>query len=334
MKTRLAAKNCDMKNIVTLTMNPAIDKSTTVDYIEPEQKLRCTNPKFEAGGGGINVSRAIKKLGHSSLAVFPSGGHTGIGLQDLLSEEGIQQLPIKIKNWTRENFSIVETSSNHQYRFNMGGSEMSVEEGQACLDQLTQMDPHPEFIVASGSLPPGLSNDFFAKVAQIAKQFGSKFILDTSGEPLKHAANEGVYLLKPNLGELHKLAGVEDTNALNDDKIADLALQVINKGNCHVVVVSLGPDGAMLVTKDKVEHIRAPKIHKRSTVGAGDSMVAGMVLSLANDKSLEEMVRYGVACGSAATMNEGTELCKKEDVERLYQWILEQQPLTALSDSK
>jgi 6-phosphofructokinase 2 len=135
--------------------------------------------------------------------------------------------------------------------------------------------------VASGSLPPGLPIDFFARIARTAKIMGAKFILDTSGEPLSLAANEGVYLLKPNLGELSNLAGVE---AIETDGVEKYGRQIIEKGNCEVVVVSLGPGGAMLVTKDKSMHVPAPTVRKRSTVGAGDSMVAGMVLSLARGK--------------------------------------------------
>lgn len=316
-----------MKPIITLTINPAIDKSTTVDHIVPEQKLRCSIPVFEAGGGGINVSRAIKKLGFESIAVFPAGGHTGIGLQDLLTREQIHQFPIKIKKLTRENFSIVETSTNKQFRFNVGGAEMSEKEGQECLDMIASLDPKPDYIVSSGSLSPGLSKDFFAQVAQVAKKMQAKFILDTSGEPLKLAANEGVYLLKPNLGELNMLSGLDEDQPVDGNKIIELAKHIIEKGNCEVVVVSLGADGALLVSREIVEHISAPKINKKSTVGAGDSMVAGMVLSLAQGKSLREMIRYGVACGTAATMNEGTELCKKTDVDHLYDWILTKHPL-------
>jgi 6-phosphofructokinase 2 len=318
-----------MKSIVTLTINPAIDKSATVDHIEPEHKLRCSNPVFEAGGGGINVSRAIKKLGCESVAIFPVGGHTGVGLQNLLTKEGILQLPIKIKNLTRENFSIVETATNKQFRFNVGGSELSLDEGQAFLNLIRNLDPKPEFLVASGSLPPGLEKNFFAQIARIAKEMNCKFILDTSGEALKLAANEGVYLLKPNLSELHMLAHIQEDETIREEKIIELAMSIIDKGNCEVVVVSMGAEGALLISRECVEHISAPKIHKKSTVGAGDSMVAGMVLSLAQGKSLREMIRYGVACGTAATMNEGTELCKKSDVDSLYDWILAQHPLTA-----
>ncbi len=307
-----------MKSIVTLTLNPAIDKSTSADHIAPEHKLRCAKPKFEAGGGGINVSRALKKLGGESVAVFPAGGPPGTLLQDILKAEGVRSQAIPITQWTRENFIVVDTSNNCQYRFGMPGHELTAQEAQACMDVLKNTNPKPEYLVASGSLPPGLPQDFFARIAKIAKESGAKFILDTSGEPLKLAANEGVYLLKPNLGELSRLAGVDSIETIGVQKYAR---QIIDKGNCEVVAVSLGPGGAMLVTKDIAEHIPAPTVRKRSTVGAGDSMVAGMVWSLASGKNLHEMIRYGVACGTSATMNPGTELCKKEDVEYLYEWI-------------
>lgn len=313
-----------MKHVVTLTMNPAIDKSATAAHIIAEQKIRCENIKFEPGGGGINVSRAIKKLGDTSLAVFPAGGHSGELLKKLLSDEDIAQAPVSVNEWTRENFIVVDSSTNQQFRFGMPGHTLSEAEADNCLDFLRNLSPKPEFLVASGSLPPGLPSNFFAKVARVAKEIGAKFILDTSGEPLREAANEGVYLLKPNLGELSKLAGVD---SLEMDMVDDVAREIIAKGNCEVVVVSLGPAGAMLVTADIVEHILAPPVLKKSTVGAGDSMVAGMVWSLAQEKSHREMIRFGVACGTGATMNTGTELFRKADVEKLYQWILAKCPL-------
>lgn len=302
-------------------MNPAIDKSTKVDHIVPDHKLRCEEPKFEPGGGGVNVSRAIKKLGGTSTAVYPSGGHSGKMFEELLREEGVEQHPIAIAARTRENFIVVDATTNQQYRFGMPGPELQEKEWQACLDYLENADPKPDYIVASGSMPAGVPADLMGRVARIAQKIGAKFVLDTSGEALKHGVNEGVYLLKPNLGELSKLAGVE---SVTGDMVGKLALEIINKGNCEVVVVSLGPGGALLVTKDMMKHIPAPTVHKKSTVGAGDSMVAGMVYSLANAKDLVEMVRMGVACGTAATMNPGTELFKKQDVEKLYQWLCEQ----------
>ena len=175
-----------------------------------------------------------------------------------------------------------------------------------------------EYIVASGSLAPGVPTDIYAQIAAIAKSKGAKLIVDTSGEALKAAADEGIFLLKPNLAELSSLAGREEINA---ELVDDVAREIIGKGNCEVVVVSLGPAGAMLVTANEIIQATPPAVKKRSTVGAGDSMVAGIVLSLSKGWELKDALRYGVATGTAATMNNGTELCKLKDVECLFPLI-------------
>jgi 6-phosphofructokinase 2 len=304
--------------IITITISPAIDINTNVSKVIPEHKLRCTETVYEAGGGGINVSKAIKKLGGDSLAIMQSGGSTGEMLEQLMANMSIDFLAIKTKNPTRQNFIVLEENTNAQYRFGMPGSTLSTAEIDEFIQKIEQLSVSTDFIVASGSLPEGVPVDFYARIAKICKENNTKFILDTSGAPLKAAANEGVYLLKPNLQELSQLYNVENLE-LND--VDDAAKFIIEKGNCEVVVVSLGPQGAILVTKDGYEHAPSPIVKKLSTVGAGDSMVAGMVWALSEGKSLSEMLRMGVACGSAATMNKGSQLFKKSDVDKLYDWI-------------
>lgn len=308
--------------IVTLTINPALDKSTHVEKFEPEHKLRCAAPVFEPGGGGINVTRAIRNLGGDSLAYYLSGGATGQVLQQLLDDEGITHMPIPSVKWTRENFSVTETSTDKQYRFGMPGSIIPEYEWQYSLIKLEKTVPKPEYIVASGSLPRGVPNDFYARVATIAKKIGAKLILDTSGEALKQAAGIGVYLLKPNLNELAMLAGKSD---IQDSEIEQFGKQLLADGMCEVLVVSMGGQGAMLITKDLVEQIPAPKVKARSTVGAGDSMVAGLVYKMSLGWSLSDSVKYGVASGAAAVMSPGSELCRRDDVEELFKWIKAQQ---------
>lgn len=314
--------------IITITINPAVDKSTTVEKLIPEKKLRCTDLLIEAGGGGINVSKAIKKLGGESLALFPSGGANGKQLEHILLGENIKYKSIPIEAETRESFTASELSTNAQYRFVVPGSKLSAEEIELCLSTVSSLKPLPSIIVASGSLPPGVPDDFFARLAVMSKQKGIKLIVDTSGAPLQLAAQEGVYLLKPNLSELGSLVG---TDYLQLDEVDDAALEVIEKGHCEIVVVSMGPLGAMLITKESYEMVSAPTVKKLSTVGAGDSMVAGMVWMLEQGKSLSEMVRFGVACGTAATMNSGTQLFKPEDVYRLYDWITNKRPVKAVA---
>ena len=171
-----------------------------------------------------------------------------------------------------------------------------------------------EFIVASGSLPPGVPLDIYAKLAVIAKKKKAKLVVDTSGEALKHAANEGVYLMKPNLGELSSLTGVD---RIDVELLADIGKKIIETGHCEILVVSMGEGGAVLIIKDESYRSAPPVVRRKSVVGAGDSMVAGIVLALSQGKNLEETIQFGVACGTAATMNPGTQLCRKEDAEHL-----------------
>lgn len=306
-----------MSKIITVTLNPAIDKSTTVPVLVPEKKLKCTQPVFEPGGGGINVARAIKKLGGNATALYLAGGYTGTFFTQLLEKEQIYTQVIEIAKHTRENLIVFDSSSNLQYRFGMPGPVVEEKEWKKLLSILEQMDGI-SYLVASGSVPAGVPVDIFARIASIAKKKKIRCIVDTSGEALQLAASEAVYLLKPNLGELASLVGAEE---IEIGMVNDVAGKLVANGKCEVVVVSMGAAGAMLVTKDEAHRITAPVVKRISTVGAGDSMVAGIVMGLMKNMSMSDAARYGVACGTAATINPGTELCRLEDVERLFPQI-------------
>ena len=304
--------------IVTITLSPALDKSTTFPNLIAEKKIRCTPLMIEAGGGGINVSKVIKQLGGNSTAVFPSGGINGERLMQILDAAGIPFKTISTNEETRENFVATDMSVNAQYRFVMPGTALNAEELDQCFQTVKSIRPKPSFIVFSGSLPSGVDDSVVAQFASIATESRSKFIVDTSGIPLKRAVEQGVYLIKPNLSELCSLAG---KTYLELDEVESAARLVIKKGHSEVIVVSMGPAGALLVTKDICKRIPAPTVKKVSTVGAGDSMVAGITYMLDQSKSLIEAVQFGVACGTAATMNAGSQLCKRDDVLRLYKWV-------------
>lgn len=308
-----------MKHILTITLNPTVDKSTAIDHLVPEKKMRCEQPKFEPGGGGINVSRALRRLGLDSLAMFPAGGRTGKLLQELLEKEKVNRQAVEVSAETRENFIVVASASNQQYRFGMPGIEIPISEQEELFASFETLNPFPEIIVISGSLPPGMLPDYLIRLVKKGKEKGARVIVDTSEAALKHVVKEGVFLLKPNLGELGRLIGKD---ALDNDSADEAAQELIRAGGAEVIVVSMGAQGAYLVTKDRKEHINAPTVKKLSTVGAGDCMVAGMVSVLAQGGTYSEMVRMGVACGSAATMNSGTQLFKKEDAHKLYKWLL------------
>jgi 6-phosphofructokinase 2 len=305
--------------IITITFSPCIDKTTSVPDFIPEKKLRCSAPKLEPGGGGINVSRALKKLGGTSIAIYPSGGCSGVLFDRLMAKENVSSKIVRAESETRENFIVVEESSGEQYRFGTPGTFLAEHEWQE-LVKMIEEEEKVEFIVASGSLPPGVPLDIYAKIAGIANTKGAKFVADTSGEALKNALKEGVYLLKPNLNELGSLTGKPVASAA---QIIEAAQQVINENKCEVIVVSMGGAGAVVVSKDIAEKIPVPKVEVKSTVGAGDSTVAGIVLYLSKGVDLLEAVQYGLACGTAATLNPGTELCKKEDADSLFKKIKE-----------
>ncbi|PWG82249.1 1-phosphofructokinase family hexose kinase, partial [Pararcticibacter amylolyticus] len=306
------------KSIITITLNPTVDKSSSVDRITPERKLRCEPPNFEPGGGGINVSRGLLRLGIHSNAFFPSAGRTGKLLEELLRKEGVSVTPWEVSGETRENFIVVESSTNQQYRFGMPGTEIPGTEADEIFKSITGLSPFPDVVVISGSMPPGMEPSYLRKIVRAAKERNARVVVDTSGDALTEVVKEGVFLLKPNIGELARLTGVD---SLDNDSADEAAKELIDSGKAEVVVVSMGPQGAYLVTKDLKEYIPAPAVKKLSTVGAGDSMVAGMVSVLANEGSFIDMAKMGVACGSAATMNPGTGLFKKQDAERLFEWL-------------
>ncbi|WP_394758481.1 1-phosphofructokinase family hexose kinase [Flavobacterium sp.] len=306
-----------MSKIITITFNPSIDKSASISAMQPDIKMHCSAANIEPGGGGINVARVISRLGGDVKAIFPSGGYTGMFFNHLLENEKVPFVSIQSKNETRENFVILDESTNKQFRFGMPSNEIFENEWKDCLKTI-ENSKDVDYIIASGSLPPGIPLDIYAELSKIAKLNNAKFIADTSGEALKNAVNEGVYLLKPNLEELGILLEIED---LKIENIEVAAKELIQKESCEVIVISLGANGAMLVTKDETITIKPPKVKVKSTVGAGDSMVAGIVFGLSNNLSLQECLQYGIACGTATTMNLGSALCEKKDVEKLLKLL-------------
>lgn len=313
-----------MQKVLTLTMNPALDISTRVNSVAPEIKLRCAAPKFHPGGGGVNVSRALRFLGGSSTAVYAAGGHTGAMLSQLLDAEGIHCRVLPIAGLTRESFVVYEDSSTLQYRFTMPGPVLSAEEWIACLEAV--FDLEPDIIVASGSLPAGVPAEFYGEITRYAAASGIRVLVDTAGEPLRRAIGKGVYLMKPNLRELELFAGEK----LQDEAgIKSIARRLIAEGLSQVIVVSMGAAGAALITADDYLRQNAPIVKPQSKVGAGDSMVAGLVLGLAQGLSLRETLCLGIAAGSAAVMTPGTQLCRKEDAFKLYQQIVHRADIPA-----
>ncbi|MGZ5195386.1 MAG: 1-phosphofructokinase family hexose kinase [Ramlibacter sp.] len=303
-----------MAAILTVTLNPALDVWTSTARVEPTHKLRCAAAQMHPGGGGINVARVLQRLGSDCLAVFAAGGETGNVLRRMLAKEQVPGRCIPIAGETRESFTAHETSTGRDFRFVLPGPELATGEWQAFLDFAQSCTPVPRYIVASGSLPPGVPVDFYARLARIARTRGSRFVLDASGPALATALAEGVYLAKPSLGELRQLTGAPlETEA----QWRAAAEGLVGEGRAQIVALSLGEQGALLVSKEGALRAPAVPVNVSSTVGAGDSFLGGLVHALDRGEALKDALREAVAAGAAALLSEGTALCRAEDIEAL-----------------
>jgi 6-phosphofructokinase 2 len=306
-----------VKPIITLTLNPTIDGSASADVIQPIRKIRTTDEHYHPGGGGINVARVIEELGGKTCAIYLAGGATGAILDDLLRTAGIATQRIAIKGYTRIAHTVFERSTGLEFRFVPEGPEVSGAEWVSCLSALEAFDF--DYVVASGSLPRGLPADAYSHVVAIAKRKRARVILDTSGPALREILNTGVFLIKPNLRELEELTG----HALPDTAAqVSAARALIAQNAAQIVALTLGSDGAVIVSKDEAWAAAVPPVDARSAVGAGDSFVGAATLALAEGKPLRAVLASGVAAGTAAVLSPGGGLSLKDDVQRLYAELL------------
>ena len=303
-----------MAQIATLTMNPALDFTTTTATIRPTHKLRCSAPKFGPGGGGINVARVVTALGGSAVAVFPSGGPPGAHVERLLEQAGVPIRAVRIAGFTRQSFSIDACDTGEQYRFVLPGPELTGAEQASCLDALCKLPQKPCWLVASGSLPPGLPGSFFRQVGELCRSHGVKLMLDTSGAALAACEGLGAALIKPSLHELEELMGRSITGEAQE---VAAARDLLKRGFAKAVVLSLGVRGALLVTGQVERRFAAIPGPIRSAVGAGDSMAGAIALALSRKIPLIEAVQIGVAAGAAALIAAGPSAAYRKDLAAL-----------------
>lgn len=306
-------------DILTLTMNPALDVSTSTDRVTDTHKLRCAAAQYHPGGGGINVARVLQRLGSNCLALYPAGGMNGQRLSQLLDQEQVRSQCLAIAGETRESFHVHETASGRDFRFVLPGPTLNPTEWQACLDVVSALTEPLPWLVASGSLPPGVPADFYAQLTQLARKRGSRVVLDSSGAALAAALAEGVYLIKPSLRELRELTGLP---LETDTQRLAAARTIISAGQAQIVALSLGEDGALLVTADQALRASAVPVSVASTIGAGDSFVGGLVWALNRQTDLAPAFRYAMGSAAAALLSAGTALCQPADVERLAREVI------------
>jgi len=301
--------------VVTLTLNPALDMSTDVGSLIPDVKLRCSEPMLDPGGGGLNVSRAILALGGESLALVALGGLTGDRLAGLIRTEGVPFLALTAPGETRTSLTVIVRDSGHQFRFMLPGP-IWAEADQERVFTLLRASVRPgAFGVISGSQPPGVPVDFPARLARSMP--GLNVVIDTSGPALVEAVAHPIpdlEVLRMDGDEAHQLAG----RVLETRKdTADFAQSLLERGVARTVIIARGSDGSVLVDASQRLFAKAASVQVKSTVGAGDSFVGGYVLSRARGRGAAEALALATAAASAAVMTDATQLCRREDVERL-----------------
>jgi 6-phosphofructokinase 2 len=308
----LTAASGDRGPIVTLTFNPAVDLSVEVDRVTPDEKLRCTSPRRDPGGGGINVARVIRRLGADAVAVFAAGGETGQRLEALLRGEALDTRAVGIAGETREDFTAVERAGGRQYRFVMPGPRLTAADRRRLVGEALAL--RPAVIIASGSLPPGAPAESYARLARAARRAGARLALDAAGAPLSLGLAAGVWLVKPNRAELEALVGAP--LPLAADRLA-AGRDLVGGGAARIVAISLGAEGALVVTQDGAWMAAPPPLRPISSQGAGDSFLAGLVWALESGRPTPEALRWAMAAAGAALLVPGCALGRPADIRRL-----------------
>lgn len=307
-----------MQNILTITTNPCIDRTVWVNEVVPEKKLRANNTEVEPGGGGINVARAIKAINGNATALYTQGGYTGSYFSEILHTENFPTIAFPINDSTRENTLLIDETSLLEYRIGMAGPTISTDEQEQFLQVLSKQT-HFNYWVLSGSLNPKTPVTFYSKIAELAIHQNIKLVVDTSGAALQQLIQLPLFMVKPNLGELAAITG---KSLQSTQSIIEAAQQLAFKSNIKNIVISLGKEGAIMISQEGVYKATPPQVAVKSTVGAGDCMVAGITYMFSQGKTAKQALQYGIACGTAATLYSGYGLCKLEDIERLLSEII------------
>jgi 6-phosphofructokinase 2 len=302
-----------MTKILCVALNPAIDISSDAEVVRHTHKTRTHNQQQFPGGGGVNVARVIATLGGRCELAFLSGGATGRLLEAMLQPLPIIERPFPIRDPVRVAYAVRELSTNLEYRFVPEGPLVTEAELAPVIDAVYASNA--DYIVASGSLPRGAPDDTYVRLAEAAKARGARFVLDTSGPALAAALSSAkMYLVKPSLGEFETFVGEK----LDHARVGLVAQDYVRRGVSEYIAVTLGADGAVLVSAEEIIRLPAIPVPINSATGAGDSFVAGIVWSLAEGHDIVDAFHFGQASGAAAVMTLGTELCRRDDVLRLF----------------
>ncbi len=310
-----------MSGIVTVTLNPAVDIATEVDVLTAGRKLRCEEPHTDPGGGGVNVSRAVKILGGESTPFVAAGGPTGDLVLWLLETEGIKAVSFPIDGLTRQSFSVREINSGEQYRFVLPGPEWSEDMSRRALAEIVTLAADKDYLVVSGSLPPGIPDDFYIQLTKALSTNSVRVILDSSGPALAATLEQStheVFCIRFNRLEADEIAKRDLSDV---EAIEAFAHDLIDRKITAVIIVTRGSDGVILVSKNETICVAPPIVETVSAVGGGDSFIAGFTLRLFNEDTLENACRYGVAAAASTMTTPATELCRRFDTDQYFEQV-------------
>jgi 6-phosphofructokinase 2 len=309
-----------MTDVLTITVNPALDLSTEAPAVIPDQKLRCSAPRVQPGGGGVNVSRAIANLGGRSRTLIAFGGHTGAILVDKLKAEGLEPISLDVAYPTRESVTVRDAANGLQYRFMMPGPPWTAEDCLAARQAIGRAMRKGDLVVKSGSNPPGMPDDFFMDLNREITAAGGRLVLDTSGPALARAGAGGanLYTLRMDLAEARELSG-RDLVRIED--VADFARELRRNGAAEIVLIAAGAQGTVIDCDDWTGLTRPPVVVPLSKVGAGDSFVAAFCLALMRGADPVEACAWGTAAAASAVTTADTDLCSRADTERYVKQV-------------
>ncbi|XEC95664.1 1-phosphofructokinase [Paenibacillus tarimensis] len=310
-----------MKNtvapVITVTLNPALDKTVTIEQFEYGGLNRIKEMRTDAGGKGINVAKVLRNFGSEVTALGLSGGYQGQVIRDRLDKLGIRSVLTEASGETRINLKVVDEATKQTTELNEPGFTVDPQLLAQFIDTFAAEASSASLIVLGGSLPPGAPRDYYRSLIVRARELGIRTVLDADGDALALGIEAVPYAIKPNIHELESLLG--DTFD-SDEHIVRAARSLIRRG-IEYVLVSMGGEGSMLVSEREAIRARPFPITPVSTVGAGDSMVAAMVYSFLEGKSFEETTRWTSAAGTITASKPGTQVCTLEEVRQSVQLV-------------
>ena len=303
--------------IYTLTLNPAVDRELTVPAMEFDSVLRASESRVDFGGKGFNVSRLLKGMEEPSTAVGFLGGNAGELLQNGLQSLGIGTDFVWVTGETRTNVSIVTQTHDHYIKVNEKGPLVDADKQKELLEKIDSLAKQGDWWVLAGSMPPGVADDFYARIVNVLNKHAANAVLDTTGEALRLGCAEKPYLIKPNAEEVHALTGMPVDSTT---EIAAAAAE-LRKMGAQNVVISMGKAGALMQSAEETWLTHSPKIQEKNPIGAGDSMVGGLVWALTQGIALKESLGWGVASGAATASLSGTEVGSRPLIEELFKQV-------------